>query len=371
MSYTNPLSPDAEVNEATTDSRAANEGGLDRRGFLRRATLTGAAGLLPAAGLLSGAKPASADDGYHDGHHEDPNRVTRGDVAILRFLAAAEQIEEDLWQQYAELATNNPAYQDAVSEIDDAIPQYSRDTTADEHSHAAFINGFLRAIGAEPVNLNSFRTIMPPNVQGIAQTGRLTNLTNLTVDTSWYNRYRSAENPDFGDTIPQLLNIVNRTAIPTSNSMTTLQLQTAARVAGFHFPSIEQGGTSLYPALMSKVTNLDVLRILASIGPVEAVHYSIFHDALEDIEPFDSGDGFVIPTIDDDTRHAVMPKPCTFLSTHLPPCAVVRPTSIRNAGARAAATAFIGMNLFQGQSKQFFRVLQQLAAEADAAERRL
>src|SRR5581483_1932617 len=251
------------------------------------------------------------------------------------------------------------------------IPQYSRDTTNDEFSHAAFLNAFLVAAGEEPADLDAFRTLPSVPVQGAQQIGRLTNLTNLTVDTSWYNRYRSSDNPDFGDTIPQLLTIVNRTAIPTSDSMTDLQLQTAARVAAFHFPSIEQGGTSLYPALMQKVTNLTVLRILASIGPTEAVHFSIFHDALEDIEPFDSGDGLVIPDLDEETRHAVMTRPCKFLSLQLPLCAVVRPTAERNAGALAALRFFVDSNLFQGQSPAFFRYLHRLAVVAEAAHREL
>jgi hypothetical protein len=337
------------------------ESGLKRRDFLRNAALTGVGALLPAAALVQQAQPAQAQFGG----------LPHGDVAILRFLAAAELVEFDLWQQYAELATNNPGYQQAVSEIDDAIPQYSRDTTNDEASHAAAINAFLKAMGEEPTNLDAFRTLPSAPVQGAQQIGRLTNLTNLTVDTSWYNRYRSADNPDFGDSIPQLLNIVNRAAVPTSDSMTTLQLQTAARVAAFHFPTIEQGGTSLYSALMLKVTNVNVLHILASIGPVEAVHFSIFHDALEDIQPFDSGDGLVIPDIDDETRHAVMPKPCKFLRPVFPLCSVVRPTSIHHGGAVAAANALISSNLFQGQSQHFFSQFMILARLADEAQRGL
>lgn len=347
-------------NEAGT-----NSGSLDRRSFFRQAAIAGGSALLPMAALTAAARPAAADRDF-GGKDRD-----RGDAAILRFLAAAELIEQDLWEQYTELALNNAGYHDALSEIDDAFPQYSADTTNDEQSHAVFINAYLRSVGEDPVSLDAFRTLPSVPVQGARQIGRLTNLTNLTVDTSWYNRYRSADNPDFGDSIPQIVNIVNRTAVPTSNTMTAQQLATAARVAVFHFPTIEQGGTSLYATMLSKVSGANALRIVASIGPVEAVHFSIFHGSLEDIEPFDSGDGFVIPTIDDETRHAVMPKPCKFLRHNLPLCSVIRPTNVNNAGAVAAATALTNSNLFQGQPPRFFKTLFNLAHAADAAYRDL
>ena len=92
---------------------------------------------------------------------------TRRDIAILRFLAAAELIETDLWQQYAELAQGNPRYGEALESIDDDLPVYAVDVTEDELSHAEFINAYLHSIGAEPVNLDRFRVIASPPVTGL------------------------------------------------------------------------------------------------------------------------------------------------------------------------------------------------------------
>src|SRR4029079_6674946 len=95
--------------------------------------------------------------------------LTRGDAAILRFLAAAEILETDMWQQYNELAgiqdsevpggSGNPAYTEAVAVLDEDMDQYIHDNTDDEISHFTFINAYLKAHGAETVNLNRFRTL--------------------------------------------------------------------------------------------------------------------------------------------------------------------------------------------------------------------
>src|SRR4029079_17118231 len=141
-------------------------------------------------------------------------RLTKGDVAILRFLAAAELIETDLWLQYNELAgiqdsevpggSGSPAYAEAIAVLDEDMSQYIHDNTDDEISHAAFINAYLKAHGAEPVNLNKFRKLPSSQATGAQQIGRLTNLMELTVDTSFWTRYRSdSQNPDFGDKLPQ------------------------------------------------------------------------------------------------------------------------------------------------------------------------
>ena len=68
-----------------------------RRSFLKGLGLAGAA-LLPASALLTTKGKAQADD-----RQERNGRLKKGDVAILRLLAAAEIIETDLWQQYNEL----------------------------------------------------------------------------------------------------------------------------------------------------------------------------------------------------------------------------------------------------------------------------
>ena len=171
-----------------------------RRGFLKTFGLAGAA--LSAGALFSSQGPAKAASG-----------VTPGDIDILRLLAAAELIEADLWQQYAELGGLTPgqlpveadptfkpmnSYQAAFMNLDSDGPQYISSNAGDEQSHAAFFNAYLQSVGAEPVDLDEFRTLPSSQATGAQQIGRLTNLTKLSVDTSWYTRYRSASNPDLG-----------------------------------------------------------------------------------------------------------------------------------------------------------------------------
>ena len=225
----------------------------------------------------------------------DESMLTEGDVAILRFLAAAELIESDLWQQYNELggaAGGNPAYMAALRNLDADMPQYITDNTDDELSHAAFLNAYLKGKGAEPVNLDAFRTLPSSTATGAKQIGRLTNLLRLNVDTSWFTRYRSEENPDFGATFPQAVSIRDQPAIPLNDVDTppttpqpvppvtpqARRMQAIANTAGFHFGFIEVGGSSLYTSLSLKATSLEVLRIVVSIGGVEVDHFSLWHD---------------------------------------------------------------------------------------------
>jgi len=296
-----------------------------------------------------------------------------GDIAILRFLAAAELIEHDLWLQYAELGENNADYREALEAIDDDMVDYAVDVTDDELSHHQFINAFLASIGADPVNLDRFRTIQSPPVQGLRQIGRLTNLKSLTIDTSYYNRYRSTGNPDFGDVFPQIAKIINQPAIPMHNGTSDSVLGGMARVAAFHFASIEIGGTSLYDSFITSVTKRTILRIVASIYATEAIHYAIFEDTFGGITAFRNASGtLVIPDLTEGKHESehVMPKRCTFLRRDLPTCSVIRPSAVDNAGAVAAANALTASNLFQGQSQAFFAALNQLARAADGAVRR-
>ena len=338
--------------DSTLPATAADHA-AERRRFLG---LTGLAalglGVLPAEGALAGTADAP----------------TKRDVAILRFLAAAELIETDLWQQYAELAEGNPAYGEALAAIDDDLPDYTVDVTEDELSHAEFINAYLKSVGAEPVNLDPFRTIQPPNVKGLRQVGRLTNLTDLTVDTSYFTRYQSTKNPDFGATFPQIATVRDQPAIPTSNGLSDKELGAIARVAALHFPSIEQGGSSLYDQFVPIVSSREVLRIVSSIYGTEAVHYAIFRDSLTGVTAFRSADGkLVVPDLTKDVNGAshVMPKRCDFLDKRLPTCSVIRPSSPAKAGARAASAYLAAQNLFKGQSDGFFKAVGALAKAAD------
>jgi hypothetical protein len=362
-------------------------GVVGRRSFLRGAAIAGAAAL-PGSALFT--SEAFAKSGS----------ITKGDVAILRFLAAAELIEADLWQQYDELGGvhgGNPAYMAALENIDSDMPTYVHLNNEDEQSHAAFLNAYLKSKGAEPVNLDRFRTLPSSKATGARQIGRLTSLTSLDVDTSWYTRYRSGHNPDFGAHFPQAFTIRKQPAITISDTDTPpnttaplppttraeRRIQAIACTAAFHFGYIEQGGSSLYATLAEKVTSLEVLRIVSSIGPAEAMHFATWQDdagnaANAPVAPVtDPVTGLTIPNLDADPRGAlvqanlIFPHPCEFISPKLPHCAVVRPTADRNGGGVATIVSFTADGLFRGQPPSFFKTVMELARNADAAQRKV
>lgn len=343
---------------------------VPRRSFLRSLGL-GAALLGPGATLLRAAETGANDE------RDRRARLARGDVAILQFLAAAELLETDLWQQYTELALDNPGYEAALGALDEDMGQYIADNTDDELSHANFLNAFLRSVGEKQVNLDAFRTLPSSRATGAKQIGRLTNLTNLTVDTSWWIRYRSHGNPDFGDSFPQFINIVNFPAIPAHDLATGSDLlQAMANTAAFHFATIEQGGSSLYASFIPKATSLTVLNILAGIGGAEVNHFAIWHDKAGNA-PAVSVPGVTFPDMEDFNgdelrqKNLIMPEPCKFIASGLPDCSVIRPASTRKAGAVAAVNALTRSGLFSGQSQNFFKLLGALAAAADSAHRQL
>ncbi len=354
-----------------------------RRSFLLKGAAVGAASL-GAGGLLLEPSEALAKPRPKGG---PKGGLTKGDAAILRFLAAAELIETDLWQQYNELAgiqdrevpggSGSPAYAEAISVLDEDMDQYIHDNTDDEISHAAFINAYLKAHGAEPVNLNKFRKLPSSQATGAQQIGRLTNLMELTVDTSFWTRYRSdSQNPDFGDKLPQAvpgLAAGRFPAIPRSDDDLNQpdHLQAIANTAGFHFCFIEQGGTSLYPQLAQRVTHPEVLRILLSIGPTEAMHFQTWSDKAGNAPPLtDPTNGLVFPDLNADGEatqtNLIMPEPTIFLERKFPIVSIIRPTQTKNA-AMGAVNALTADGLFRGQSAEFFAVLKGLARAADAA----
>jgi Ferritin-like domain len=340
------------------------------------------------AGILAGRLPAFAAT-------ENSSPLTTGDIAILRFLAAAELIETDLWQQYAELGGLTPgqlpvetapfkpmnSYQAAFMNLDSDGPQYISSNTNDELSHAEFLNAYLISKGAEPVDLDAFRTLPSSQAKGAQQIGRLTNLMNLTVDTSWFTRYRSPLNPDFGATFPQAINLVNVTAIPQTNEdfAPKNHIQAIANVAAFHFGTIEQGGSTLYSAMAQKASNLQVLQIVVSIGGDEVAHFLEWVDFAGNgvqppVAPFtDPVSGLTFPnfdaTVDPSIQtNLIFPVPCEFISPNLPRCAVIRPTNPKGI-AMGVVNFLTAMNLFAGQSPAFFKALNVLARQADAAQR--
>jgi hypothetical protein len=348
----------------------------DRRAFLLKSAVAGA-GAIGASRLLT-APPASARTG-----------LTKGDVAILQFLAAAELLEADLWEQYNELGgiqdaerpggTGNKAYTRALSVLDKDIPQYIHDNADDEQSHANFINAYLEAAGADPINLDKFRTLPSSKATGARQIGRLTNLMELTVDTSWWTRYRSdSKNPDLGDTLPQAvpdLAVGKHPAIPRSDDdlKPRKHLQAIANTAGFHFGTIEQGGTSLYASLAQRATSPEVLRILVSIGPTETMHFQTWQDKAGNAPPLtDPITGLTFPDLNARgplfKPNRIMPEPTKFLDRKFPICSIIRPTNTEGA-AVGAAKFLTAMGLFRGQSSEFFAGVTALAQAADAAQR--
>jgi hypothetical protein len=355
---------------------------VGRRSFLRRGMA--AAGTVAAGATLLGAQ-REARAGGRNGH------LFPGDAAILRFLAAAEIIETDLWQQYNELAgiqdgevpggTGNPAFTAAITVLDGDMPTYIHDNTEDEFSHVNFINAYLAAHGAETVSLDAFRNLPSSQATGAQQIGRITNLMQLTIDTSWWGRYRDGNhNPDlnpgfvFPRAVPGLLR-GQFPAIPTTDAdlANDVHLQAIANTAGFHFATIEVAGSSVYPALALRVTHPEVLRILLSIGPVETTHFQTWHDKAGNAPALtDPTNGLMFPDLTNAGEalkaNLIMPEPCPFLSPDLPRVSIIRPT-----GILGAATAFIkglvAQGLFLGQPPAFFHFVGNLAAEADEARR--
>jgi ferritin-like protein len=345
--------------------------------------LTLGAGAIGASRLLPASTAFAADES---------RRLTPGDAAILRFLAAAEILETDAWQQYNELGgiqdneipggSGNPEYTAALEVLDGDMPQYIHDNTEDEFTHFSFINAYLTAHGGDTVNLDHFRTLPSSKASGAQQIGRLTNLMQLTIDTSWWTRYRSrTKNPDFGDSFPQAVPGLSQgmfPAIPRSNKdlHPPAHLQAIANTAGFHFAFIEQGGTSLYPSLAQRVTDREVLRILLSIGPTETMHFQTWQDKAGNAPPLiDPTNGLVFPDLnappfggEDFQTNLIMPEPTIFLNRRFPVCSIIRPTKTAGA-AMGALRALTANGLFRGQSDAFFETLTELAHAADAARR--
>ena len=276
------------------------------------------------------------------------------------------------------------SYQAALSNLDGDGPQYITSNTIDEISHATFLNGYLESKGADPVDFSEFETLQGSTATGAENIGRLTNLQHLNVDTSWFVRYRSATNPDFGATFPQAINITNRTAIPITNAdfNNPNHIQVIANIAAFHFGYIEQGGSSLYQALSQKVSSLEVLKITFGIGGDEVAHFLEWVDFAGNgvqapVAPVTDGgltfpDFFANPPLQPPSLvqpSLIFPVPCEFISPKLPHCAVIRPSDDRFGGAVATIASFTQDGLFFGQSKKFLKVLQQLAEEADSASR--
>ena len=361
----------------------------DRRSFLKTglaATGTATVG----TSLLASATTASAQTGG----------LTVGDAAMLQFLAAGEAIEADFYTQYNELCGiqdsevpgggGNPVYTHHLTKIDPNIPQYVHDIADDEISHQNFLNAYLVANGAQPVDMEPFRTLPGSTATGSSGQLRLTNLTQLTIDTSWWTRYRSGtNNPDLNPTtfeqaVPDLHN-GQFTAIPRTDDdlYPHKHIQAIANTAAYHIPTVEQGGGSLRLAMAQKATSVEVLRLLISMGPIELMHFQTWSATVGQAPPLtDPTNGLTFPDLNSGVdpnngatggavqdmfqTNLVMPEPCPFIDASLPVCSVVRPTAATAAGALKFLTA---MGLFIGQSPAFFTFMTNLATAADAAQR--
>jgi hypothetical protein len=370
-----------------TDMKTA----INRRSFVKSGLTAGVA-VTAGAGLLANSSSAFAQEGTE----EASGSLNPGDAAMLRFAAAAEILETDFWVQYNELGgipdsevpggSGNPAYTAALVKLDTDMPQYIHDNTDDEFTHQNFLNAYLVSKGAAPVSLKQFQTLPGSTARGSSGKKRLTNLMQLTLDTSWWTRYRIDDhNPDLDPTfafppaVPSLA-VGQHTAIPRTNAdlKDPNFLQAIANTAGFHFATIEQGGNSLYPSMAQRATSVEVLRILISIGPTETMHFQTWSDKAGNAPPLTdvidpvTGVSVTFPDLSkaDPTlkSNLIMPEPCPFLSRKLPKCSVIRPTETE--GIAQGVVKFLSdMGLFIGQSPEFFALLQDLAEDADEARR--
>src|SRR6201984_1734273 len=377
---------------------------VERRSFLKGIGMAGAA--LSAGTLLASEGRAQSSSSERE--------LSKGDVALLQFALWAELVESDLWTQYAELGGvgpsgggaaqaseefqgfigGNPAYALALQNLDGDMPQYITDNTDDELSHAAFLKAFLESRGEVPLDLEPFRKLPSSQATGARQIQRITNLMNLSVDLSWYTRYRSGKNPDLGAAFKGPFVITNQPGIPLNDTDTppttnptipitgrdAERMQAIANTAGFHFAFIEQGGASLYPTVAFMATDPTVLRILVSIGGVEIDHFGLWHDkgANAVSQPLagvvDPVTGLTFPDLNNPATeltqtNKILPEPCDFISKSLPRCSVIRPTSTQKGGAVATVKAFFDDGLFIGQPPAFLQLSMQLAVTADSVQR--
>ena len=328
----------------------------DRRSFLKTGAIAGTA-------LAAGTSGAFAQ-------LADSSRPTKGDVAILKFLSAIEQIESDLWLQYAELGgvqdseipglststKGNTPYTNALNNLDGDMSQYIHDNTEDEFSHHLFLNEFLESISAKPVDLSKFATLPSSKATGANQIGRLTNLMQLIVDTSWWTRYRSRDkNPDldpsfvFPQAVPSLfIKGKPHPAIPPVDITDKDHIQAIANTAAFHFAFIEQGGSKPLPdtgpeghrssgvadparasarrrPCTSRPGRQGGQRGFAYLGPSDIWRSHVSEPQCT---------SFPSPTpiwLEDFQTNLIMPEPCPFLSRKFPVVSIIRPISISTA----------------------------------------
>src|SRR5258707_8954273 len=155
----------------------------NRRSFLKN-------GMVAAGAMTAGVGLVSGSAAFAEA--EDRAPITKGDIAILTFLSALEQVEADLWIQYAELGGPTPnvpssiglsgidlqlngkaistglatGYVTALQVLDGDMRQYIADNMDDEISHHRFLNNYLQSKGAQPIDLSHFAILPPSRVTG-------------------------------------------------------------------------------------------------------------------------------------------------------------------------------------------------------------
>ena len=190
------------------------------------------------------------------------------------YIGPTENLNQSSWTSFSHHGLTEASFSDTFGASGPLGPN-------DEITHYTFLNAYLMSKGAAPANLEQFRTLPGSTATGSSGKPRLTNFMQLTLDTSWWTRYRSrVNNPDldpnfvFPQAVPDLAK-GQFTAIPRTdaNLKPDEHIQAIANTAGFHMPTIEQGGNTLYPSMAQRASSAEVLRILISIGPTETMHF--------------------------------------------------------------------------------------------------
>ena len=317
----------------------------------------------------------------------DDGDLTRGEIAILRFMSALELIEGDLWQQYEELGgvTYGPqnAYQLALGVLDSRGSERLTSSTMDEIGHSATLNTYLSSVGANTVDFDRFRSLRGSWATGAHNVGRLTNLKHLDIDTSWYIRYRKMDNPSLSKMSLRTAHIPNQQTLPRTDLDFEVpsHVQTIANAAVFHFAYIEYLVSSFYATVSHNLKRANVLLYALSLGGDEVARFigwmGIAAKAVQG-GPFCSPsatldaaeDRAVLPNYDVPRSNESTPQlfPIPSQLSKSPAClSLIGTRDIRLAGSVATANRLIQNGLFVGQTPEFVRTLLQLADDADRA----
>jgi len=317
-------------------------------------------------------------------------RLSKSDLAVLRFLAVIEQIERDIWQQYSELggATGGVqnGYQLALQFLDrNASRQISSDYL-DEVSHAKYLNEVLKSEGAEPIDVEKFRTLRGSAVPGALDIGRLTSLMDLNVDTSWLARYRRANDRGFGWRESQTIRVLGRQSIPRSEAdlWDPEHAQEIANVAAFHFRHLARRVVSLYANFCKMAKRAKVLRIILGIGGQEVAHFLGCIDIASKVIPgpllrIDISQtqsecyGPVLDELGTASKHLISQAGQIFsvyggsVRSDSPVNSVFPSIDDELRGAVSTVHCLTHDGMFVGQSDEFMKMLMELANDADDA----